>query len=175
MQFLALLTLFLPLIAALPAPQEEGEGEGEENKTIATLEPTATLISSITPSPDTTDTTDTTPIPTRTGCGITAHECDPYDPFSCGTRATCERFNPLDEPSPRNFGKFYCVCQAGYRAERTPLWKTWKQHRMTWVNERGDQTHRVFVRPGMECTKLCYESWDDPRDCDEVPLRDDCR
>jgi cysteine-rich repeat protein len=109
-------------------------------------------------------------------CGPTSVTCTPgavVGPHACGLRATCQDFDAFGNPP--NFGKDFCVCQAGYRATGVDPLDTSEQFRMTWINSYGSQTHRVFVRPGQDCTQLCDEGLGDPRDCSEVPIKDSCR
>jgi hypothetical protein len=77
-------------------------------------------------------------------------------------------FNPFT--SATHFGDSYCVCQAGYRATGVSATNTDLQYRMTWKNGYGDQTHRVFVKPGQDCTEICTDV-----NCSQVPLKDSCR
>lgn len=89
-------------------------------------------------------------------------------PGACGGRATCEVFNPLT-PAPHS-GESHCVCQAGYRATGVAPTNTSLQYHLTWKNANGDQTHRVFVKPGQDCYDVCSDV-----NCSEVPLKDSCR
>ncbi|KAF2257852.1 hypothetical protein CC78DRAFT_538214 [Lojkania enalia] len=89
---------------------------------------------------------------------------------SVNDRATCTVFNP-SIPHPRS-GQMFCMCQAGYRGDGLAL-DGRDQYRVTWTNALGDQTHRVFVRPGQTCNTLCNHTG--ATACDEVPLKDACR
>ncbi|KAH8695837.1 hypothetical protein GQ44DRAFT_779706 [Phaeosphaeriaceae sp. PMI808] len=97
-------------------------------------------------------------------CVAQCHNAPPNN--VCGSRATCETFNPLTG-APHS-GQTFCVCQAGYRASGLPLTNA-DQYRVSWVNGNGDQTHRVWVQPGQNCDTLCSTN-----DCAEVPLRNTC-
>lgn len=97
-----------------------------------------------------------------------AKTCTPGKVGECGSRATCEIFNPLD--GAPSFGNAYCFCQAGYKATGVDDGDVSKQYHLTWKNGNGDQTHRVLVGPGQDCDDVCEDV-----SCSAVHLRDSCR
>ncbi|KAH7166395.1 zinc carboxypeptidase [Dactylonectria macrodidyma] len=76
---------------------------------------------------------------------------------------------PSSDGAP-SFGNSYCFCQAGYKATGIADTDTSKQYHLSWVNDNGDQTHRVLVNPGQDCWDVCGDNL-----CSEVPLKDSCR
>src|SRR2546421_641027 len=125
---LTLLPLLLAPLAQLAAAQN------------ATVPAATTLVTSATVA--------SSPTPAPAPAGDCVGTCTVF-PYTCGLRATCEVFNPLTPAS--NFGKQFCVCQAGYRATGVSPTDTTQQYHLTWKNVNGDQTHRVFVKPGQDC------------------------
>ncbi|KAF2250472.1 hypothetical protein BU26DRAFT_562457 [Trematosphaeria pertusa] len=134
---------------------------------------TVTVTDCTPPNPDPTCPPGCIPDPgTCTGdaCPFT---CDIYDPWPNGAcasvndRVTCTVFDPLIPHA--HSGQSFCMCQAGYRGDGLAI-DSPDQFRVTWTNVRGDQTHRVFVKPGTTCLTLCNETG--ANTCSEVPVRE---
>lgn len=135
--------------------------------TIFVLSPFA-ILAAARPNPATPTTTlltTTTSPPVSTATCVAT--CDILNPFACGTRATCQIFDPKTPTSIS--GKSFCVCQAGYRGTGLNVADKTQEYHLNWINDNGDQTHRVFVNPAQDCLDVCQDV-----DCSEVQFNNAC-